>query len=461
MNSRGNTHQNPLTGPDLEISHPFTHSPHTTLFKLTLPVLFSLTAEPLTGLVDTAFVSRLGAAPLAALGVGTILLSGVFWIFNFLSIGGQTETARAQGAGKTGELNKTAGLLIVLSGMFGSAAIVAGYLLTPILAEVMEAEGEVFSSAVAYMNIRWLGAPAILLMLSLFGVFRGLQDMKTPLWIALGTNALNIALDWLLIFGAGPVPALGVEGAALASVISQWLGAAWAVIALSRFCRPDFRIRLRSFLRLLRIGRDLFIRTGLLTLFLIMTTRAATGAGAESGAAHQAIRQFWAFSALFLDSFAIAGQSLVGFFQGAGSVNWSRRVAAVVTGWNLLTGVLLGAAMLAGERLAVFLLVPESSVPVFLEAWRICALFMPLNSISFATDGIHWGTGDFAYLRNAVITATFAGIGTLYLAGLQGHLSLPGIWTITGIWISVRSLLGILRIWPGIGKAPLGIDIQQ
>ena len=58
-------------------------TPHRTLFVLTIPVLFSLIAEPLTGLADTAFVSRLGSAPLAALGVGTILLSGVFWIIQF------------------------------------------------------------------------------------------------------------------------------------------------------------------------------------------------------------------------------------------------------------------------------------------------------------------------------------------------------------------------------------------
>ena len=86
---------------------------------------------------------------------------------------------------------------------------------------------------------------------------------------------------------------------------------------------------------------------------------------------------------------------------------------------------------------------------------------MPLNSISFATDGMHWGTGDFAYLRNAVITATFAGIGTLYLAGLYGNLSLAGIWMVTGVWILVRSILGIIRIWPGIGKAPLREDIKR
>ncbi len=432
--------------------------PHRTLFVLTIPVLFSLIAEPLTGLADTAFVSRLGSAPLAALGVGTILLSGVFWIFNFLGIGSQTETANALGSGNEQKVRQTTGLVILLSGIFGILAIILGYLLTPWLSKMMEAEGLILRDAVAYMNIRWLGAPAILLMLALFGVLRGLQDMTTPLWVALGTNTLNILLDWLLVFGAGPFPAMGVEGAATASVISQWIGAAWTMAVLFRYHKPDFHIEWKSSLRLLKIGGDLFVRTGLLTLFLLVTTRAATRAGADSGAAHQAIRQFWAFSALFLDSFAIAGQSLIGFFQGAGLKLWSRKVASFVVAWSVLTGLLLGFVMLAGENAAIFLLVPVTSVPVFLAAWRICAVFMPLNSISFATDGVHWGTGDFRYLRNAVLISTAAGILALGFFGKDGELTLAEIWITTGIWITLRSLLGVLRIWPGIGNAPLRKD---
>ena len=77
--------------------HPFLTSPNRTLISLSIPVLLSLVAEPLTGLVDTAFISRLGSEPMAALGVGTTILSGIFWIFNFLGIGTQTETAHIYG----------------------------------------------------------------------------------------------------------------------------------------------------------------------------------------------------------------------------------------------------------------------------------------------------------------------------------------------------------------------------
>jgi len=79
------------------VDHPFHDASHKTLVTLSIPVMFSLVAEPLTGLVDTAFMARLGSSPMAALGVGTTILSGTFWAFNFLGIGSQTEVAQRVG----------------------------------------------------------------------------------------------------------------------------------------------------------------------------------------------------------------------------------------------------------------------------------------------------------------------------------------------------------------------------
>ena len=95
--------------------HSFVRHPHRTLVRLTVPVLISLIAEPLTGLADTAFVARLGATPLAALGVGTVLLSSVFWVFNFLGIGTQTEVAHALGNPGDTRARDANGLALALS----------------------------------------------------------------------------------------------------------------------------------------------------------------------------------------------------------------------------------------------------------------------------------------------------------------------------------------------------------
>ena len=95
--------------------HPFIKAPNRTIISLSIPVLFSLIAEPLTGMVDTAFVASLGEVPLAALGVGTAALSSVFWIFSFLGISAQTGVAQADGQSDAAQALRTVSLALALA----------------------------------------------------------------------------------------------------------------------------------------------------------------------------------------------------------------------------------------------------------------------------------------------------------------------------------------------------------
>ena len=440
---------------NLKIAHPFVRSPHKTLLSMSLPVLLSLVAEPLTGLVDTAFVARLGAESLAALGAGTVALSSIFWAFNFLGIGTQTEVAQAYGRNELQRTAEIGGLATVLSAAIGGLMMLGGIPLVPFVSTVMGAEGAVHDFASQYIQVRLFGAPAVLISLAVFGILRGLQDMRTPLWVAVSINLLNIILDPLLIFGYGPFPRLGILGAGLASVISQWLGALWATaVALRRLGLPD-RFRMGDIIKLFQIGRDLFVRTGLLTVFFIFTTRAATRIGADAGAAHQAIRQVWVFTALFLDAFAITGQSLIGFFVGPDRLAQARRVARLVCFWSLATGIFLSVCMLLGQNWVVRLLLPPSATTLFFSAWLMAVISQPINALAFATDGIHWGTGDFGFLRNVMISATAFGGIAIYLLDETAPGALTWIWLITAIWITIRAVFGVMRIWPGLGSSPL------
>jgi len=262
--------------------HPFVLRPHRTLLALSLPVLLSLIAEPLTGLADTAFVARLGAAPLAALGVGTVLLSSVYWIFNFLGIGTQTEVARAAGAGHRDRAAEVTGLGMLLALLFGTILMAGGGPLADDLAAAMGARQDVHEGAVTYIRIRLLGLPAILLTTVAFGSLRGLLDMRTPLRIAVSINALNILLDAVLIFGLGPIPALGIAGAAWATVASHWLGAVWGLLAVRARVGLPSRLRARDARLLLVAGRDLrnvmLAATGLGVADLALLDESAPGA---------------------------------------------------------------------------------------------------------------------------------------------------------------------------------------
>ncbi len=433
--------------------HPFITHPHRTLIRLSIPVLLSLTAEPITALVDTAFISSLGVVPLAALGVGTTALSTLFWIFNFLGVGTQTQTAQALGRGRIEEVKNTLSIAFYLAAGFGILLILIITPSAPLLADWLGAGGEVKTAAITYMRIRTYGAPAVLLTLVSFGAMRGKQDMKSPLWVALGVNLLNIILDWLLIFGAGPIPAMGVAGSALASTISQWLGAGASILLTIRGLGLSRQVVWKDAGKLMSIGWDMFLRTLVLNLFLAYTTRAANTLGPDTGAAHQVIRQMWAFTALALDAFAASVQSLVGYFKGQGNIPSARDVSRSGLYWSLGSGVILGVLMWLGRNWVIQLMVPDTSIQLFIGAWLISALSQPINAVAFLTDGVHWGTGDFAYLRNAMLLVSASSILGLWLLERSGGSTLIWIWILIGAWNLLRAAFGLLRIWPGIGKS--------
>ena len=441
-----------------EDTHAFQQKPGRTVLLLTLPVLGSALAEPLTSLVDTGFVATLGSTSSNALAIATTILSGAFWMLNFIGIGIQTLAAGAHGEDDKDLLHRRIGTALVMATAL-SFAMIFLYPFLDAIAGLMGADGELKQITVEYMRIRLLGAPAVLVGFAAFGALRGVQDMRTPLYVAVGINALNIALDPLMIFGIGPFPVMGVSGAAWASVISQWLGLAWVFASLRKKVGFRLCVDLPTLKYLLVTGRDMFIRTGSLTLFLALATRKATLASEQTAAAHQAIRQLWFFTALLLDAYAVVGQSLVAYFIARENKSLARKAAAQTILWSVGSGFLVGILLLLIKEPAIALLTPKDAAHLLAgtwSAWFISSICQPLNGLCFATDGVHWGTGDYGFMRNSVVLATLGGIIGLYLIDPSAENYLRHIWLVCVYTIILRGVLGLLRIWPGFGRAPLG-----
>lgn len=433
----------------------FLHSPIKSFFLLWFPVLFSMIAEPLTGLVDTAFIARLGSESLAALGIGTVIVTSALGLFNFLSVGSQTEISQSIGRNSLQEGRQLASQALVISLSIGLVLLLLAHFFAPHIATTMGGTPEVQAQATAYITIRAWAAPAVLITMTSFGILYGLANMKGPLYIALAINVLNLILDPLFIFGIGPFPELGIEGAALASTISQWIGALLCCYKISGALGFSPTMRRQDFYKIMGIAKNLLLRSISLIIFLVLSTRAANQFGTESGAAHQAIRQVWVFSALFLDAAAISAQSLIGYYYGAGDIKRSRQVAKMVCLWSLGLGSLLFLVMFFGSVGIGKLLVPDDAYTIFYPAWLISALVQPIAAIAYVTDGIHWGTGDFKYLKNSVLIATFCGICAIITVDILNIGNLTIIWCFISLWIAIRAFFGIIRIWPGVGENPL------
>ena len=169
------------------------------ILALAVPAFGALVAEPLFVLGDTAIVGHLGTEPLAGLTLGATVIQTVVGIMVFLSYSTTPAVARAFGAGNL-QRAFTAGRngLWVALGLGVVLAIVGWFIAEPVL-RAMGAFGTTAEYGVAYLRPSLLGLPGMLLVLAAVGVLRGLQDTKTPLYVAGVGAALNLGLSWLLV----------------------------------------------------------------------------------------------------------------------------------------------------------------------------------------------------------------------------------------------------------------------
>lgn len=429
--------------------HPFITAPRKTLMKFVIPIVLSLIAEPITGIVDTAFIAQLGADAMAGLGIGATLLSTTLWVFGFLSVSAQTEVSQALGAGQPDRARAVNSLALILGAILSLMLVVLGVIGADFASELLGAEGAVKVASVEYITIRLISLPAILLTIICIGVMRGLQDMRRPFYAAIIINVLNIVLD------AAFVPTMGVAGAAWASVFSQWVGAAYALNVIIRRLGFVLHVDIGDALRLLKVGGDLFVRTALLTAYVLFTTRIANQISSEAGAANQAIRTIYLFTVYLIDGFGVSAQSLVGYFLGAKRPDISRAAAGLALRWGVGLGLVLTAILALITELVINLLVPVEAVAAFRSAWLSMAILPPIAAAAFITDGVHWGTGDYVFVRNAMIVSAIVTFGMTFLIDVNAPNALSMLWLTYIPLLGVRAVIGVLRIWPGFGKSPL------
>ena len=418
---------------------PARRSPHDReILRLAVPAFGALAAEPVYILVDTAIVGHLGTSPLAALAVAGTVLTAAFAIFNFLAYSTTGAVARQVGAGNRRAAAELGVDSIWLATALGLALTILGVALAPLIVDAMGASRAVHPFAVTYLRISVLGAPALLVTLAGAGYLRGLQDTRTTLVIAVASNAANVLIEVIFVYGLD----LGIAGSAWGTVIAQF-GAALAYIAVvARTVRAEHasaRPQAAGIRATARVGGRLVIRTGSLLAVFLAATAVASRIGDDEVAAHQIAFQVFLFLGLSLDAIAIAGQAMIGRFLGAEDPREARAAARRMIEWGVAVGIAF-AILLAALRPAL--------VPIFttdpdvrhlaLQVLLIVAALQPLNAVVFVLDGVLIGAGDVTYLAAAMLAATLlvfvpAAAAVLVLGG-----GLLWLWGALSLWMAAR-----------------------
>lgn len=410
------------------------------ILALAIPAFATLVSEPLLLMADSAIIGHLATESLAGLGVAGNIIGVTVGLCIFLAYGTTASVARLLGAGRRRE---------ALTEGFDGLVLAAG--LGVVLALLMQVAGPtiigwydppplVVANAVTYLRVTSLGFPALLVMLASTGVLRGLQDTRTPLYVAIGVNLSNIGLNFLLVYGAR----LGILGAAIGTVASQVAAAVFLVTVVVRGAhreRAALAFRPGGVLRAARSGVWLVLRTASLQTSITATTVVATHLGAVGLAAHQVANSLWSFLAFALDALAIACQAIIGRHLGAGDAGTARAVMRTALWWGVLAGAVLGLVVIAARPLVMPVFTPDPAVHAQLAgALLVVGLLQPLAGVVFVLDGVLIGAGDARYLATAGVVVTLVHVPLVWWLDLHGP-TLWALWVVYGVFMLGRALV--------------------
>lgn len=422
--------------------------------SLALPALVVLAAEPLYVLVDTAVVGHLGRVPLAALGLAGTVLGLAAWLGNVLAYGTTGRAARRFGAGDragaVGEgvqaswLALLAGLVLVIAAQVGAEPLGRA------LAGTGPDSAQVAAQAATWLRVATLGAPFILLTMAGNGWMRGVQDTRRPLRYVLGANLASAVLCPVLVY----VVDWGLIGSAVANVLAQAAAGALFVRALLRE-RVPLAPHPAALSGQLAVNGNLIVRGAAFQACFLSAAAVAARFGAAALAAHQIALQLWFFSALVLDSVAIAAQSLVGADLGAARPRQARRTARRIAWLGAWCG--LGFAVVLGSAVVVLpkLFIDDAIVHHQAQLiWPWFAVLLPLGGIVFALDGVLIGAGDVVYLRNLTVVAAVGGFLPAIWAAYLLDLGLGGVWAGLTLFVLIRLVALLMRLRTGGWAVP-------
>ncbi|KAI5673588.1 hypothetical protein M9H77_13952 [Catharanthus roseus] len=470
--------------------------------RIAFPAALALTADPIASLIDTAFIGQIGPVELAAVGVSIALFNQVsrIAIFPLVSVTtsfvaeedtmgkvspeiqetenleagsenaeskkliSQTQndalenTYKSDSIGNSLEVDKcepekrhipsaSSALFIgAILGLIQTAFLISAA--KPLLNFMgVKSDSPMLKPALQYLTLRSLGAPAVLLSLAMQGVFRGFKDTKTPLYATVAGDLTNIILDPIFMF----VFHLGIKGAAVAHVLSQYL------ISLILFWRLSEQVDLLppsikhlQFSRFLKNGFLLLMRVIAVTFCVTLSASLAARLGPESMAAFQVCLQCWLATSLLADGLAVAGQAILATAFAKKDYGRATATASRVLQLGLALGLVLAIVLGVGLHLGARLFTKDVNVLRLIGVGiPFVAATQPINALAFVFDGVNFGASDFAYSAYSMVTVAMFSI--LFLFILSSHYGLVGIWVALTIYMSLRAFAGFWRIGTGTG----------
>lgn len=440
------------------------------IFSMVWPATIENVLQMLVGIVATGMVGKISAEAVAAVGLSTRITQIVWCFFSAIGTGATVLIARSFGANDRPAAKRTAEQAMLLAlGLVVFMAIVIWSKARFWLVLLFNPEGKLLESAYTFLRVAVWGMPFMAVMQVVGAIMRGAGNTKTPMQIAFIVNLINIAANYVLIYGILGSPALGMIGAAIAMLISQFIGAALALFAISRplsviplNLKQRAQTDIREMRRILGIGipaafEQLFWQAATIIMMGLIVTF-----GTNALAAHQLGLNAESLSYMPSAGFGIAATAFVGQSLGAGRLDLARRYVREINRWGIALTVFTGGLLLVIPAQIMSLLTNEKEV---IELGAIYLRLMGSVQIPQLIAGILNGA-----MRGGGDTKAPMYIGGLGLWGIRipfsfifGRyfgLGITGVWLAMTLDLLVRFVLTTLRYRSGRWKSTLVNEVR-
>jgi putative MATE family efflux protein len=422
-----------------------------TIWALAWPVIITFLLESLVGLIDTLMVGRLGAAAVAAVGIGAQILSAVSVAMTAIGTGTLALVARHVGAQQHRDAEHVLLQSILAAMALSLIGIVPVIAFAPQLVQLFGVDASVVEQGGPFVRLVMLSIPQSAMMFVIGSALRAAGDTRTPLAIGATVNVINIAGNYILIFGKLGFPALGVRGSALATTLAFTTGTVIGLILLTRghlvlkLARRGVKPDRRTIRRVLAIGYPAAAEQILMQIGFFFYLVFAARYGTSALAGYFIGVRIMALSFLPGFGFAAAAGALVGQNLGAGNPDLAER-----SGWaaNRMAMYLMSACgvvlFVAARPIATMFVDDPAVVTDAVSFIRTLAAAQPFMAMDFTIGGALRGAGDTRFPLVAVFVGFYGcRLAFAYVATFVLHLSLPWVWfALIGDYIARASLKG-------------------
>lgn len=407
------------------------------LITISLPIIFANFLHTAYQLTDTFWVGRLGTAAIASVSISFPVIFLIVSMGGGLAIAGTILVAQFKGKNDRKAVDHITAQTLLTVFVISAVLACVGYFFSPHFIKLLGAEKEVFADAVSYMKISFAGIIFMFTFMVFQSLMRGVGDVKTPMYIILGTVLMNLVIDPLFIFGYGFIPALGVSGAALATITTQGIASVTGVFLMLKGkhqiqlhlsnLKPDFPLIKKMF----ALGMPASVEHSTVALGMNLMIFLVTGFGTVTLAAYGIGHRIFGFVIIPTLGLSMATSALVGQNIGAGKIKRAERIVRVAVSIGFVILTLMGILMFlfAARLSAIFIPGEPETIRMSAQFIRIMALTFGFIAVHHVVNGAFIGSGNtFTSMALSIISLWVLRFPLAYILSHHTGLKEVGIW---------------------------------